>query len=176
MSWQQKAAAKRAASLNQIPNDWRLPDAPRPKDVRSIPATCGILTPRELIITEEDEADVLLKRIAAAEWSAEEVALAYCKRAAIAQQLVRSPRFAQKFLTVMRLFQTTCITEPLFDRALSRARGLDTHLRTTGAVIGPLHGLPVSLKEQFDIEGVESTMGEPNFTLRSYSTMVTPLR
>lgn len=55
--------------------------------------------------------------------------------------------------------QTCCLTETLFDRALRRAKELDEHLDVTGEVIGPLHGLPISLKEQFDIEGVESTMG-----------------
>ncbi|KAL8292750.1 hypothetical protein RQP46_001362 [Phenoliferia psychrophenolica] len=42
---------------------------------------------------------------------------------------------------------------------MKRARELDAHLRKTGSVVGPLHGLPISLKEQFDIEGVEQTMG-----------------
>lgn len=55
--------------------------------------------------------------------------------------------------------QTNCLTEILFDSALERARELDAHLERTGKLLGPLHGLPISLKEQFDIKGVESTMG-----------------
>lgn len=62
-------------------------------------------------------------------------------------------------LTLSTCPQTNCLTEPLFDRALARAGQLDAHFAATGKVVGPLHGLPVSLKEQFDIEGVESTMG-----------------
>lgn len=32
-----------------------------------------------------------------------------------------------------------------------------------GKVIGPLHGLPVSVKDSFDIEGVQSTVGYVSF-------------
>ncbi|ORY90294.1 amidase signature domain-containing protein [Leucosporidium creatinivorum] len=142
--WQDRAAAKRAQLHASIPSAWLLPAstlAAPPSDVRSIPRSSGILSELELKITEEDNAAVILEKIRSREWSSEQVTLAFCKRAAIAQQL------------------TCCLTEILFDRALKRAKELDEHLETTGEVVGPLHGLPVSLKEQFDIEGVESTMG-----------------
>lgn len=31
--------------------------------------------------------------------------------------------------------------------------------------MGPLHGLPISLKDQVRIKGLETTMGMPNFYL-----------
>ena len=42
--------------------------------------------------------------------------------------------------------QTNCLTEIFVERALERAKELDDILRETGKVVGPLHGLPVSLK------------------------------
>ena len=36
--------------------------------------------------------------------------------------------------------------------ALKRAAELDTYLAKTGKVVGPLHGLPISLKDQFRIK------------------------
>lgn len=36
--------------------------------------------------------------------------------------------------------------------ALKRAAELDAHLVKTGKVVGPLHGLPISLKDQFRIK------------------------
>lgn len=45
------------------------------------------------------------------------------------------------------------------ERALKRAAEVDDHLKQTGTVIGPLHGLPISLKDQICIEGIETVMG-----------------
>ncbi len=55
--------------------------------------------------------------------------------------------------------QNNCLHEIFFDLALARAHELDTHLSTTGTPIGPLHGLPISLKDQFHVPGVDTTMG-----------------
>ena len=60
--------------------------------------------------------------------------------------------------------QTNCLTEIFVERALARARELDRILKTTGRVAGPLHGLPISLKDQFQIEGLETTLGTSFFT------------
>lgn len=56
--------------------------------------------------------------------------------------------------------QVNCLTEIFVDRALQRAKELDEHLRKTGQVVGPLHGLPMSLKDQIRNKGLEATMGE----------------
>ena len=47
----------------------------------------------------------------------------------------------------------------MFDKALHTARQLDKYLKETGWVKGPLHGLPISLKDQFHVEGYDTTMG-----------------
>ena len=46
------------------------------------------------------------------------------------------------------------------EQALSRAAELDAHLKRTGIVVGPLHGLPISLKDQLCMKGLETVMGE----------------
>lgn len=51
------------------------------------------------------------------------------------------------------------MTEIFIETALARAAELDDHLRKTGTVVGPLHGLPVSLKDQINVKGVEACMG-----------------
>ena len=47
----------------------------------------------------------------------------------------------------------------MFDQALLRARELDEYFREHQKTTGPLHGLPVSLKDQFHVKGVDTTMG-----------------
>ena len=47
----------------------------------------------------------------------------------------------------------------MFDAATQRARDLDQYFRDHGTVKGPLHGLPISLKDQFHVKGYDTTMG-----------------
>ena len=54
---------------------------------------------------------------------------------------------------------TACLTEPLFPLALFRASYLDAHLARTGTPLGPLHGLPISIKDSFHITGYDSSIG-----------------
>jgi amidase len=57
------------------------------------------------------------------------------------------------------LHQTNCLHETFFDAALSDAKYLDDYLAKHGKPIGPLHGVPISLKDQFHIKDVETSMG-----------------
>ncbi|KAK3713243.1 hypothetical protein LTR37_008676 [Vermiconidia calcicola] len=50
-------------------------------------------------------------------------------------------------------------TEILFDDALERAEQLDKILSSTGKPVGPLHGVPMTVKDQFNIKGYDSTLG-----------------
>lgn len=151
--WQQKAQAKQASAAAKIPAEWQLsPDIlgqvsqDAPKDVLHIPGDCGILSEKELQITENFDATALLEKLASREFSALEVTRAFCKRAAIAQQL------------------TCCLTETFFDIALARAKELDERLAATaGKPVGPLHGLPISIKDSFDVTGVASSLGLVSF-------------
>lgn len=42
------------------------------------------------------------------------------------------------------------------DEALERAKELDSHLEKTGKPVGPYHGLPFSIKDQWGVKGKES--------------------
>ena len=143
-TWKQRAAVKREQQASQIPPEWRLPSlpSPLPKSTLEYIQSSSLLTPLEHEITSTISADALLARIRSRDVSSVQVATAFCKRAAIAQQLSR------------------CCTEMFFEKALDRARALDRHLEEKGEVVGPLHGLPVSLKDSMDVEGEDSSVGE----------------
>ena len=51
------------------------------------------------------------------------------------------------------------MSEVFFETALQRAAELDEHFKTHGRPIGPLHGLPISLKDQFRVNGLETSVG-----------------
>ncbi|WWC65718.1 uncharacterized protein I303_108340 [Kwoniella dejecticola CBS 10117] len=137
--WQEIAQAKRDARDALIPVDWRISSTDA-KNVIDVPRTCGVLSPKETEITETD-ALTLVEKLLEGQLKSYDVTLAFCKRAAVAQQL------------------TNCLTEILFDTALENAKIIDEEYARTGAPLGPLHGLPVSLKDNFYIEGVDTTVG-----------------
>lgn len=98
--WQARAAEKRARCQGQIPKAWELPAAliqslAHPLESSknnlvelNIPRRSGLLTEKELNITEAHDVRSLLKALASDELTSLEVTVAFCKRAAIAQQLV----------------------------------------------------------------------------------------
>ena len=55
--------------------------------------------------------------------------------------------------------QVNCLSEVLFDAALRRASELDSYIAAHGKPIGPLHGLPVSVKDSFRVNGAETSVG-----------------
>ncbi|KAJ8481087.1 hypothetical protein ONZ45_g15432 [Pleurotus djamor] len=106
-----------------------------------VPTTCGLLSSREIDITDTVDVSLILDQLRKGEWSSVETTTAFYKRAIVAHQL------------------TNCLTEIFVDRALRRAKELDDYLRVNGKPVGPLHGLPISLKDQFGIKGLETIMG-----------------
>ncbi|KAI6351324.1 hypothetical protein MCOR25_010012 [Pyricularia grisea] len=146
-SWKAKAQAKRASILAAIPREWRLTpeqlaqvSPPHRRDVVQY-ARREFLTAEERKITEMD-AVAVVNAIRSRSMTAEKVTLAFCKTAAIAHQICN------------------CLLGVFFDLALERAKQLDKYQdENNGRTVGPLHGLPVSLKDQFHVKGVETTMG-----------------
>ena len=55
--------------------------------------------------------------------------------------------------------QNNCLHEIFFDQALERAVQLDDYYAKHKRTLGPLHGIPISLKDQFHVKGVDTTMG-----------------
>ncbi|KAK7947821.1 uncharacterized protein PG986_008707 [Apiospora aurea] len=86
------------------------------------------------------------------EISAEELIRAYIGRACEAQRKVKATPGSS-------WMQTNCLTEFCFDDAIDQARQLDKFKQEHGVLIGPLHGVPVSFKDQFNAKGLDSTLG-----------------
>ncbi|SMR45226.1 unnamed protein product [Zymoseptoria tritici ST99CH_3D1] len=133
--------AKRQAIISEvaakIPPELILPSEPivnPPLDVTGIPRDCGLLTSDEIDITENYGLVDLVQAIASKRLTSVAVVSAFCKRAITAHQL------------------TFCLTDLYMQEALQRARELDDHLERTGQTIGPLHGIPISIKETIKVE------------------------
>ncbi|KAH0601813.1 hypothetical protein MHUMG1_00692 [Metarhizium humberi] len=112
-----------------------------PKSVTGIPHECGLLSEAELDITENYDATALAEAISSKRLTSVAVITAFAKRAMIAHQL------------------TCCLTEWFMDEAIARAQELDYHLATTGKTVGPLHGVPISIKSHIPISGHWRDMG-----------------
>lgn len=121
-------------SLFPPPKDSRHHEVPAKLPKNSIPVFQQMLAPSDAIIVNTDPIE-LLDQLATAKLSAVEVAGAFLRAAVIAQTL------------------TNCLTELLPRDALETAEKLDEHLKTTGKPVGPLHGLPVSVKEMVGFKG-----------------------
>ena len=83
----------------------------------------------------------ILSQLASGKWTSLTVTTAFCKSSAYAQQL------------------TNCLTEILYQEAFTRAKYLDDYLQQHGKPIGPLHGLPISLKDCFITAPHPSSIG-----------------
>ncbi|KAJ5903698.1 hypothetical protein N7504_006081 [Penicillium tannophilum] len=92
-------------------------------------------------ITDIDDVQVLLQRMQNGDFSAEQVIHAYIQRAVVAHQL------------------TNCLTEVVFEDALQQAKKLDIEFQATHKIKGPLHGIPFTVKDQFNIKDVDTTLG-----------------
>ncbi|ETN43856.1 uncharacterized protein HMPREF1541_10987 [Cyphellophora europaea CBS 101466] len=147
-NWKAEAAKARMKVEQSIPSAWRLPASLaalavrgtlKPEDPRVI--SCGILEPRDIELTSISDVSILLQALSNRRCTAVEVATAFCKRAAIAHQC------------------TSCLTCFFPEEALKRAGELDDYLATEGKVVGALHGLPVSLKDSFNMAGKVSSIG-----------------
>ncbi|CZT21676.1 related to acetamidase [Ramularia collo-cygni] len=99
-------------------------------------------------IVSINDVDSLAERIAKSELTARDVALAYIQKAVHAHE------------------KTNCLTEILFDDALRRANELDEYLSKHGKTVGPLHGVVMTLKDQFDVQSFDTTIGYVGRALR----------
>ncbi|KDQ18907.1 hypothetical protein BOTBODRAFT_28382 [Botryobasidium botryosum FD-172 SS1] len=59
--------------------------------------------------------------------------------------------------------KTNCLTEIMFAQALAEAEELDREFMATKKIRGPLHGVPMSVKDLFNIKGFDSTIGYTSF-------------
>ncbi|RFU25584.1 hypothetical protein B7463_g10752, partial [Scytalidium lignicola] len=110
-------------------------------DVASIPQNTtsvakGLLTVKEIEITETT-VETLTGKLSTGELTALEVTQAFLRRAGLAQKLVN------------------CIAELLPERAIARAKYLDEFRKTHGKTVGPLHGVPISVKEHIGFKDLD---------------------
>ncbi|CRG84584.1 hypothetical protein PISL3812_01849 [Talaromyces islandicus] len=148
--FESKRSTLLSAFDEKVPLEYRLPQEVLenpPTDVSGIPASCGILTPEEIEITESNDAVSLAEAISSRKYTAVTVAIAYSKRAIIAHQL------------------TCCLTQWFMEEAVEQAKKLDLYLAENGKTVGPLHGVPISIKDHIPIAGSFSSLG-------CYSTIV----
>uniref|UniRef100_A0A0B7K1B3 Amidase domain-containing protein n=1 Tax=Bionectria ochroleuca TaxID=29856 RepID=A0A0B7K1B3_BIOOC len=162
MSWKIIAQASQTSLLQSIPKRWRLdPHKYKSlKDVTSVPYTCGILTDAQLKITELTAVEIV-RGLEARELKAVEVLEAFAARAAIAHQLVN------------------CLTDWFFEEGLQQAEELDDLLDSGGKLKGPLHGVPIAVKDFHFLKGHPTTTGyvsKRNFVPEHDSALVATLR
>ncbi|KAI9831132.1 MAG: hypothetical protein M1819_005220 [Sarea resinae] len=117
-----------------------VPDVPAdlPRNVTGIPKK--LLTEREVEITETAP-EQLITSLAAGKLTATEVTNAFLRRAGLAQKLVN------------------CVTDLLPERSLARANYLDEYYAKNKKPIGPLHGIPISVKEYVGMKGLDTNAG-----------------
>ena len=99
-----------------------------------------LLSEDEIQITETPASD-LIQLLARGEIKAAIVAMAFLRRAALAQKLVN------------------CVHELLPERALARAKELDDYFQKENKPVGPLHGLPISVKARIPMKGLRKDAG-----------------
>ncbi|KXJ90342.1 amidase signature domain-containing protein [Microdochium bolleyi] len=164
--WQELVATHRKLQKSRIPQEWHLSESQlaeltradneesRGVDLITTKAAqqANVLSAKEIEITESYTATELLSQLAAGTLSSVEVTTAFCKRAAIAQQL------------------TSCLTEIFFNRAIQTAQELDAYFKAEGKVKGPFHGLPISMKDSFIVDGHHATVGYSEFLRRPLPT------
>lgn len=124
-----KAETHRKLLAAQFPSEYHvdLPVLETSTNVSNVYKTSGILSSTEIEIVELDATD-LAAAIARGVYSAVQVTRAFCRTAAIAHQTVN------------------CLAWFAPEEALVEAGRLDEILASTGQTVGPLHGVPVSVK------------------------------
>lgn len=156
--WRAAIKRKRQERVDRTPKEWLLDEQflnsldcgpTRPTSVHEldVPRKSGILSEREVQITENYTATELLGQLRTGALTSVQVTTAFCKRAAIAQQLL------------------SCLTEIFYAEALERAKALDEYFQREGKPSGPLHGLPISIKDSFCVKNsnTHATVGYASF-------------
>lgn len=88
MNWQALAADKKRRQQDLIPQEWLIATPPdNVLDITAVPNECGLLSDKEIEITETQNVDVLLQKLATAQWSSLEVTTAFTKEPSLLNSL-----------------------------------------------------------------------------------------
>jgi len=138
--------AEREQRLARYP-EWRVTD-PGSHVSNVVTLLHSKLTPRERKIVNQD-ACALAGKIANHTVTSLEVLTAFCKAAVASQDLTNS------------------LTEIFFEEGFARAQELDQHLEGTGQVVGPLHGVPISIKDHILVKGQDTASGYASWAFKT---------
>lgn len=140
--WKERSDAKKASILSEVPAkfihaelEFSTTDTSPLTDIPK-----RYLSEEELSITSLDAVEIV-RSISKGTLSAVQALDAFTHRAAIAHKLLN------------------CCLEFRYQDAKKEAERLDAFYQQTGRVSGPLHGLPISVKDQCRIIGTETTCG-----------------
>ena len=140
-TWKPKIKAYLEDLMRETPKEYLVPASEVPEnldekafDTISYLTKTKYLTDKEKSITSTSVID-LEKLIESKKLSSVKVLKAFAHRAVIANEFTN---FATQFF---------------IKEALTRAKNLDEYLAKTGKTVGPLHGIPVSVKEQIGMAG-----------------------
>lgn len=143
--WEDIVKRKREQRDKLLPSEWKLRPPTNSTSFSPLNQVLngGLLTPEELDWTDTAKYDATetARRIAAGEVTAEQIVTAFCKRATAATSLAN------------------ILTEINFEQAIARAKELDGILNSTGKTVGPLHGVPITIKDSQDLQGFDTTEG-----------------
>lgn len=145
MTWQTKIDQKRNQVQSRIPKEWQdTISEVSITDTESFNlALASLLSPNEIEITLKP-ATQLVKEIASGALTSEVVTTAFCKRTFLVAKL------------------TNAVTEPLYLEAIEKAKKLDAErlsMLEKNGQLRPLYGLPITVKDSFNVPGVQSTLG-----------------
>ncbi|KAF7917805.1 hypothetical protein BELL_1158g00010 [Botrytis elliptica] len=162
-NWKGIGDSKCDVLLSLIPEEWRIPLPLPPPSI--LPDVTGhirqYLSSKEVEITETDAVDIV-RKTSSGDWTCRAVTEAFCHRAALAHQMIN------------------CLHEIMFASALLRASELDSYFAEHKEPMGPLHGLPVSLKDSIHVKGIDTSLGYIGWLGKSQpekeSQVVTDLR
>jgi hypothetical protein len=103
----------------------------------------GVLSDFEKTIVHSDASGIveMTTRKGGDRVKAVDVLQAFCKVAIVAQRL------------------TNCLTEIFFEEGMQRAEELDKYFAEHGKPFGPLHGVPVSIKDHIKVKGHDTSSG-----------------
>ena len=142
MAWEDIVAQKRKEVAEKIPKKWWIPALSesdrRTQDLRAL--ALSYLSKEEQVYVQ-GSATQAVANLRSGKWKSYDLTLSLCHAAAVSQQLFN------------------CLTVVMFEEALVRAKALDDQYARDPQSIGALHGLPISLKDCFCIEGYDSTIG-----------------
>lgn len=141
MSWEDELERKRDQLSAKIPSEWRLDESTikiLKNDKTDLSTNLDLLCPKAENSITQSTILQLKQKLESEELNCYDVAYAFCHRAALVHQVVN------------------CLSEIMFDHALETAKRLDENRPD---ILPPLYGIPISLKDQCNVEGVDTTLG-----------------